>query len=345
MRRIRKVIQKKHNFKFSIPIRSEMEILVEHGDVVKKGDSIIRSNSKRIIESYHLPTELGIRNGSENEHISRLSGEFVSQGEVLAEKVTTAGLGVKKVLATKEGVLSTARLESGYLDILSENVEVELKADVHGDVVSADSRKGLEILTSVWALDIFTKSHGKQEERKQFGEFKMIKDGSSVYTIKDLDDSYYGKIVFAGRFVYPDIVRELYERGAELVIVYAINYIDLRELELPVAVIGGFGQLGFPSKILDFLRAMSGKLVVVDHMEREMLFGDGGEYQAVDDGEKRFHFTEDFGVGTSLIILDIDNFGRVGKVSSIEEDGYLHIEFEGGGNALLSSESVQPISY
>lgn len=344
MRRIKHLIQKKHNHKFHIPAQEDMLMYVKKGGKVRVGSKLFKSRTKRIVDSYHLPSELGIKAGTEMDHIVRLPGEFIGKGEVLAERMASGGLVVKKAISAKEGVLSTARLESGYLDILSEKQDLEVVSDMFGEVIEADARLGINIETTVWAMDFFAKQFGKRDQAHGFGKFKVVNGGGSVYTVKDLEESYYGEIVFAGRFVYPDLVLELYERGAEMVIVYAMNYMDYKSLEVPVIVLGGFGQLAFPKKLQEFISAMDEKLTSLDFKEKEIVFGDAGEY--LSDGSKHadFEFTNTYGVGTEVMLTDAVHFGRVGKVISIEDgNSYLNIELDGGGKVFVSTDVVIPI--
>lgn len=321
-----------------------MKIYVEKGGNVRVGSKLFKSHTKRIVDSYHLPSELGIKPGTEKDHIVRLSGEYIGKGEILAERLASGGLVVKKVISAKEGVLSTARLESGYLDILSEKQDVEIVSDMFGEVVEVDARLGINIETTVWAMDFFAKQLGKREQAHGFGAFKVVGDGSSVYTVKDLEESYYGEIVFAGRFVYPELVLELYERGAEMVVVYAMNYMDYRNLDVPVIVLGGFGQLAFPKKLVEFISAMDGKLASLGFNEREIIFGDAGEYLSDATNHKDYEFTSTFGVGIMVMLTDSVHFGRVGRVVSVEEgDSYLNIELDGGGKVFVSTDVVIPV--
>lgn len=321
-----------------------MHIHVEKGGKVRVGSKLFKSHTKRIIDSYHLPSELGIKAGTEQDHIVRLSGEFIGKGEVLAERLASGGLVVKKAISAKEGVLSMARLESGYLDILSEKQDMEVASDMFGEVVEVDARLGINIETTVWAMDFFAKQFGKRDQAHGFGKFNVIKSGGSVYTAKDLEESYYGGIVFAGRFVYPELVLELYERGAEMVIVYAMNYMDYRDLDVPVIVLGGFGQLAFPKKLQEFISAMDGKLTSLDFKEKEIVFGDAGEYLSEGSKLPDYEFTSTFGVGMEVILTDSVHFGRVGKIVSVEDgDRYLNVELDGGGKVFVSTDVVIPI--
>jgi hypothetical protein len=142
--------------RFLVEIPFDAEITVKRGDQVKKGDLLYIDNSPDIIETYYLPKALGVKAEDADQYIGRVSGQLIEKGDLLAERITTAGMITKRVVAGVDGIVSTKRIKAGYIDIHSESLERELMSPVDGYIVEVKAGKYIEIESSSVAIDYFS---------------------------------------------------------------------------------------------------------------------------------------------------------------------------------------------
>jgi len=343
-----RIFEQYKEYEFTIPLNDSVNLFVKEGESISFGDKLFTRGENATKESLYIPKELGCSVEKSKEYITSLSGEFVQRGDIIAEKVSKNGLTVKRVGAGHSGVISTKRLSDGYIDIIGEQSDVEVKSNFTGKVLSADPVRGLKICAEATAMDLKAVSKdffsAKRERKSITGEFILIGDGTSVYTLKDLEDDYKGKIVFAGRFVYEDVIKKIFELGAVCVLVYAMDYELFRSINLPIGVIGGFGSINCPVEIRQGIADMSRCFVVTDGEEKQLFF--------VKKGNMSLHLSEnqdddfvDMYIGEKVISYDPQSYGRIGKVIALDQESdYLTVEFQKGINSVISINSVDFIS-
>ena len=335
-------------YEFSIPFDTKVNLYVKEGEEIRFGDKLFVRMENAIKESMYIPKILGCSIENCSKYVTALPGEFVGKGELMAERVSSNGLTVKRVSSSQQGVVSIKRLKDGYIDILGEESEVVVKSNFSGKVIYADPIKGLRIQAETTALDLMAISKDFFDARKNnesiAGEFVLLGDGTSVYRVSDLEEDYKGKIVFAGKFVYEEVVKKLFELGALCVLVYSMDYNLFRSINLPVGVIGGFGNIHFPAETRKALVDMSRAFVVADGEEQQLFF--------VKKGDVPLHISEnqdddivDIYVGEKVISYDPQSYGRVGTVINYDEEtNYLTVEFRKGLNSVISLDIVDFIS-
>lgn len=345
MKRLGKLVKRTAHYSLPIPFKGKVDTGLEKGENIKAGDLLFRRNMKKIKKSYYLVKELGIKAEKASDYVARLNGEYVTAGEVLAERLTSGGLVVRKIHATDEGIVSLARLDKGYIDILAESETLEVKSDFRGTVEKIDMGQGMYVNTSIWRMRLTTSLKGSTDEfgAMHAGTFEQIGDGSSIYVVKDLKESYEGKIVFAGRFVYPELVRELYNRGAELVVAYAMDYEDYILLVDHVVLLGGFGNLSFDSYWQKSVSAMFGSFCVVDLTKKFIMWPDNGQFLNTTPNEPESVIVSSIKIGMEVMSNDVEDFNRIGKVIELEEEGFATVEFQDGSRKLLNTEVLTPV--
>ncbi len=338
----RKIFEKYQDYRFNIPYKSGDKVLVKTGDVLKEGSDLIIKRGSHIKNSFFLPEKLDVQTPKLSEYINCIDGELVSKGDVLAEKVMAGGLNIKKVVSPVQGVVDLSRLRSGYLDLLGEESETVVKSTFNGLVEGVDPVEGINILSNAYALDLLcisdslTKPKG---ERMVFGEFVVIGDGKDL--VLDAGDSnYQDKIVFVGKYLHTDLLYDLFEKGAFFVLTYSMDYEDFRRQGLPVGIIGGFGEIYSSKSIIDLISSMNSKFVALDYDESQMFFITQ---------EKEYISKEDLFVksasGSTVISRSLANYGMLGKIVSMEEEGlYANVEWEGGQKSIINIASVEFVS-
>lgn len=261
--------------RFLIEIPVDAEIDVKRGESVKKGELLYQDSSSEIIETYYLPKALGVKADQADQYIGRVSGQLIEKGDLLAERLTNAGLVTKRVVAGVDGIISTKRIKSGYIDILSESNEKSIFSPVDGYIVEIKAGKYIEIEASSIAVDYFSAAHLEKSahhvdtltgEHVVSGRLVSIfrqRAGSSIDSdplsiignksteigkeMELLYDSeiadFAGKLVYVGNFCQPELVKELYKRQALAVIGNSMDYSEMQNLGLPVIILNGYGIL------------------------------------------------------------------------------------------------------
>lgn len=343
-----RIFEQYKEYEFNIPLNDSISLLVKEGDTVNFGDILFVRGENAVKESIYIPKELGCSPDKSSGYLAALPGEYVEKGDIIAEKSSGNGLTVKRIEAGRSGVISTKRLSDGYVDILGEQSNVEIKSNFTGKVVSADPVSGLVISAETTAVDLKAVSkdffNANRNNESISGEFVLLGDGTSVYTVNDLEDDYKGKVVFAGRFVYEDVLKKLFELGAVCVLVYGIDYKLFRSVNLPVGVIGGFGGINFPAEIRKGIADMSRCFVVADGEEKQLFFVKKGNMPLHVSEEQDDDFIDMY-TGEKVMSYDPQSYGKIGKVTAYDkETGYLTIEFQKGINSLVSIDSVDFVS-
>jgi hypothetical protein len=338
----RKIFEKYEEYKFNIPYQSGDTVLVKTGESIKRGERLMIKRGSHITHSFFLPEEIDVQTSKLTEYLNCIDGEFVNKGDVLAERVMPGGLSVKKIVSPVQGVVDLSRLNSGYLDLSGEESELLIESTFRGVVDGIDPVDGINITADSYALDLLCISDSatrSETEKKIFGEFVIIGDGMDlVLRAGDLD--YQDKIVFVGKYLHPDLLHDLFQKGALFVLTYSMDYEDFRKQGLPVGVVGGFGEIYSSKSIIDLISSMDKKFVVVDYDESQMFF--------VTD-EKSYFSKEGLfvktAIGSIVISRALSNYGMFGKVTSVEEEGlYINVDWEGGQRSIISIGNVEFVS-
>lgn len=338
----RKIFEKYEDYKFNIPYKTGDKVKVKANDKLKEGSELIIKKGSHIKKSFFLPEKIGVQTSKLEEYINCLDGELVNKGDVLAQKVMSGGLNVKKIISPSQGVVDLSRLSSGYLDLLGEENEIVLESTFEGVVEGVDPIDGINIVSNAYALDILCISDSltrSKSDRKVFGEFVVIGDGKDLVLHAE-DSDYQDKIVFVGKYLHTELLYDLFEKGALFVLTYSMDYQYYRKQGLPVGVIGGFGEIYSSKAVIDLVSSMDNKFVVVDYDESQMFFiTESKEYSSKED-----LFVKS-AVGSTVLSRSLSNYGMLGEIVSMEEEGlYANVKWEGGQNSIIGLGSVEFVS-
>ncbi|HRI05419.1 MAG TPA: hypothetical protein PLV59_00480 [Candidatus Dojkabacteria bacterium] len=347
MFQLSRLLYRQPSYRLLIPFEGHVQTKVKKGDSVHPGDVLFVKTAKKIISSSFIPTELGVKIEDAKDYIVRLNGEYVLKGEVLAEKMVAGGLSIKRLYAGEDGILNLNRIDKGFVDILSESTSEEYYCESFGRVLDVDLTNGLSIETLVWKLPLLTDNyHEKPNEYKnvRVGNFKVVGDGSSVYVDKNLEDDYKGCIVYAGRFAYPELLKEIYKRGAEYVMVYSMDYQDFASLPFAVGIIGGFGHIPYPKEYVEIAKGMKDSFCSVDLTQNTIVWPDKGRYLTKNPIEINDTFISELRVGMYVRVVDSENFRALARVLDVNTDeNMVSIEFEDGRRSFVSSTILLPV--
>jgi len=338
----RKIFEKYKDYRFSIPYQSGDKVSIKEGESIKKGQEILTKSGSHITHSFYLPEGIDVQVSKLKEHINCIDGELVEKGDVLVERVMPGGLSVKKVVSPVQGVVDLSRLKSGYLDILGEEEETIVKSSFEGVVEGIDPIDGINVISDAYALDLLSISDANnrgKKDRRIVGEFTVIGNGRDL-VLKADEESYRDKVVFTGKYLHPELLYDLFQKGALFVLTYSMDYMDFRKQGLPVGIVGGFGEIYSSKDIAELISSMESVFVIVDYDESQIFFVTNNKTYTTK--EELFVKTA---IGSKVISRALSNYGMLGKVVGVEEESnYINVEWEGGQRTIINIGSVEFVS-
>lgn len=337
----RKIFERYEKYQFNIPYKSGDKPLVKMGDKLKKGTKLLRKKGSNIKYSFYLPEQIGGEASKALNFINCIDGEFMNKGDILAQRVVAGGLTVKKLISPTQGVVDLSRIDRGYLDLLGEESELLVKSTFTGAVEELNPVDGINIVSGTYALDILAISDlslRNTQDSKIIGEFVVLGDGKELL-LQSEEESYKDKIVFVGKYLHPELMFDLFEKGALFVLTYSMEYEDFRRRGLPVGVIGGFGEIYSSNKMVDFIASIKQNFAIVDYTESQMFFvTDSKTYKAKED-----LFVKSAS-GSAVISRSLSNYGMLGEIESVEDDVVVTVKWETGQRTMINIGSLEFVS-
>ncbi|PKN03024.1 hypothetical protein CVU76_03295 [Candidatus Dojkabacteria bacterium HGW-Dojkabacteria-1] len=326
-----RIFEKYTDYKFSIPLKGNEKVFVKQGSYVKIGDKLFEGYNSGIKKSIYLPKIINCKVEDSFKYISRINGEYVDEGDILAQKVSSGGLTVTEAVASVSGILDLSRISKGYMDILGEETSTIFESDFDGYINTINPNDGMVVTADATCIDAVATT---KTESKYFGKLEILADGNSIVTEKILDTDYSGKIVWVGPVLYDRVAFELFERGAVAILTYAISYSEFRNIGLPVAVLGGFGSVHCDPKFIDRLITLKGRLTILDGIENQLFIISG------DIKENRGWFVDQY-INQTVISRAQSSYGYIGKIVDMQGDsGYVFVDFDKKGKSLLHIGSL-----
>ncbi len=332
-----RLLEKYDSYIFRIPVSSRDDVKVKTGDNVKEGMDLYVRKGSNACHSFYLPDQLHCTIDTVSKYITCIDGEFVNEGDVLAEKVSAGGLTVKKLISPSSGIVDLTRMKSGYIDVLGEEHETLVKSSFNAEILDVNPLEGITLKTSALALDLLSVSSA--ERVLLAGEFVALNMGKDI-KLKGDDASYEGKIVFVGKHLHSSLLRDLFEKGAKFVLTYSMDYQDFRNQGLPIGLIGGFGEIYSGEELLTQLSELNGSYVVVDFDESQMFFLK--ETKRLN--TKESVFVKNL-VGSKIVSHTLGSYGMAGEIIGVEGSSYVTVEWEHGGRSVTNLGSLEFVSY
>lgn len=321
-----RLFEKYTDYKFSIPLTGREKIFVKQGSYVNEGEKLFEGVGSGVKKSIYLPKILNCSLEEIHKYVSRIDGEYVDEGEVIAERVSKGGLSILKALSPVSGILDLNRVSKGYIDVLGEESSSVFVSDFNGYINTVNPNDGMVITTDAVCIDAVATT---KSENRFFGKLDILADGNSIVTEKALEEDYSGKIVWVGPYLYDRVAYELFERGAVAIITYAISYREFRNIGLPIAVLGGFGSVHCDSRFINNLISLKNRLVILDGYENQLFVISKFEK------ENKGWFVNGY-INQVVISRSPNTYGYIGKIIDIQGDsGYVYVDFEKKGQLLV----------
>ncbi|MBP5204555.1 hypothetical protein J6Z48_02850 [bacterium] len=340
----RNLFEKYDNYIFGVPYKENDRVLVNKGDKIKEGTDIIEKYIHTSKYSFYLPTQIGCEQNKAEKYVSCMDGELVTKGSVLAERMVAGGLSIKKLISPCEGVVDLTKIKSGYLDILGEENTVTLKSSFSGKVEDVNPLDGIVVKSPASAIDIkaisdIVNTDGQPSNKKIFGEFVTLGDGKEVL-LKAEGDDYHNKIVFVGKHLHPKLLHDLFEKGADFVLTYSMDYQEFRKQGLPVGVFGGFGDIYCSDEFCKLVSSMKGSFAIMDYNESQLFFLND---LAMKNKDKNI-FLQKLN-GATVKSLSSGNYSMLGTIIDLEEDkSDILVKWENGRTGNINIGNVEFVS-
>jgi hypothetical protein len=321
-----RVFEKYTDFEVKIPLNEGDRVLVKKG-LIKPGEPFLHREESTLKKTINLPKILKCKEKECVKSITKIDGEYVEKGEVIAQKTSKGGLSMTEVKSPINGILELSKLEYGYVDILGEEKESVLESNFSGEVVGIDPIDGLVIKSNFVSLDAVVSS---KREGRILGKLEVLGDGKSILKEDVLEEDYRGKIVWVGPYLYNLVAVELFERGALGVLTYAMSYEDFRNMGLPVMILGGFGSVHCDSMFLDKLLTFKDSYLILDSNENQIFFLKDSNV------DNREWFLNTY-INQLVISRSTSTYGYIGKVLANEQDSSnLVVDFGKRGTSVIN---------
>nr|MBN1229495.1 hypothetical protein [Anaerolineae bacterium] len=240
-----------------IPRRSIPRVLV--GQTVKATEILAVTEVVSKHRVVNVAERLGINPRKVEASLVKREGELVEQGEPIA--VRGGFLRKRRVGAPISGRI--VRVESGQMLIEGERITIEVKAPVPGRIVDIVQDEYILLETTGAQIQIAW-GHGELT----WGTLKVLDEEPSMKTDSErFNIDHRGAIVAIGSPLTPEFLKSAADIRVKGVIASSMNasLIPLaKEMEFPVGITQGFGQLAMSERILSLLKNYNGREIAID---------------------------------------------------------------------------------
>jgi len=319
------------SYTFNIPLTGGEKIYVKNQQKILSGDNLFSKTENRIKESYFLVDELGCKSSECYKYILCIDGSYIEKGEVLAEKASRNGLTVKQIVANVSGIVELERINKGFLDILAEEEEIDVKSNFSGIVLDILPGDHIDIASPASALDL---SATTLFDEKLFGNMVFVNKGDKLTSeIPDIDLK--GKIAWIGAYLPLNLALKTFQKGAKAILCYSMEYDDFKNLGLPIGVIEGFGKIHCDEKFLTELYKIDEKFVVIDGQENQFFIAKSEQKERI---ENEFFIKEL--LGAQVISRHSAHYGYIGTIVQTNDLNYVTVDFDKSGKSIVDLGSL-----
>ncbi len=331
----------------SIVLKKQRILPLKGHVLVKKGDKVTAETL--VAETYlpgnvlpmNLANKLGVTPNLVMEYLKVKPGQFLKEGDILAENNGFFGTGLFKTKVTSpiNGEVESVSHHTGQILLREPRIPVQIKAFIDGIIVEIIQDEGVVIENkSAYIQGIF----GIGGETT--GEIKILaKNGLQVLEDGMIDSSCKGKLIVGGSMVTLKAIKKAIELGVNGIITGGIDDQDIKDLlgyDIGVAITGhehlgvtilvteGFGKIEMAEKTFNLLKKFEGKQTSM-HGKTQIRAGvirpeiiipvefKEDELQAV---EAEMPTLEE---GTVIRVIRQPGFGKIGTVVGLPEE--LHV--------------------
>jgi hypothetical protein len=330
-----RVFEHYNRYNFKIPLSGGESLYVKNQQEVKIGDPLFSKTENQIKDSYFLVDELNCKASECLRYVSCIDGEYINKGEVIAEKSTSKGLSVKRLLSKQEGIVDLERINQGFIDILGEEEQITVQSKFEGIVIDTLPGSHIAIQSPASALDLGATTNFKE---RIFGDIVVLNKENKI--ISDIPDvSLKGKIAWVGSYLPTDLTLRVFQKGARAILTYSMEYDDFRTIGLPIGIIEGFGKIYCDEKFLKEFYKIDDKFAVLDNEEKQLFIAK----QQQNEQSPTDFFVKEL-LGATVISRHSSHYGYIGTIVQINDLNYVTIDFGSSGKSIVDLGSLDFIS-
>jgi hypothetical protein len=349
------------------------EVLVKVGDRVSAETVVAHTKLPGNVQTINVANKLSLLPEDIHGHMLRKLGEWVDEGEVIAESKSFFGLFKSHCKMPVGGTIESVSDITGQVIIREKAIPVEVNAYIDGDIMEVYEKEGVLVRTRATFVQGIFGIGGEA-----VGILDVVVDRPDQILVPDrLDASHKGKILLAGSLITIDVLNRARELGVKALIAGGIGDADLRtilgydlgvaitgseEIGLTVVVTEGFGEMTMAKRTFDLLVSRRGMKASISGAT-QIRAGVIRPEVVIPLEAARSAKDEQFGgdapssglvVGSPVRVIREPYFGRIGRVASLPPElqkleteamvRVLSVEFEdGGAPAVIPRANVELI--
>ncbi len=172
-------------FKYELPLKTKLNF--NAGEKVKKDDIIGVTRDFEVLQTFNLIELLKVKPQEVKKYIKVFDKEYISEGDILAERSVMGGLGKYEAISEFDGFVDLSEIKKGTLKILGEIKESVIRASANATIDTVIRGECIEVKSNVLSISL-NSSFGKGE---YMGEFIYFPKEGNIEELDIMD-----KVVF-----------------------------------------------------------------------------------------------------------------------------------------------------
>lgn len=313
------------------------DVLVQVGDTVEARDIAAQTHMPGNVTPVNLANKLSMPPGDIAECLLKKQGDRIEVGDLLARTKGIFGLMKTEFKSPAAGTLESISDVTGQLMIRGENIPVEVRAYLKGEVVEVLPSEGVAIEADVTFIQGIFGIGGEAFGPIHMACTRQDEELSENLITADMKD----RVVVGGARMTGAAVREAIKVGAAAVVSGGMDDQDLRDIlgyDLGVAITGsekigttliiteGFGDIAMAQRTFELFASRAGDDAAVTGatqiragvMRPEILIPLSEEEKSSEPEAE--HDSGVLDIGTPVRIIRDPHFGIIGEVGSLPNE-------------------------
>jgi len=353
-----------------LPLKGE--VLVKVGDRVKAETVVARTELPGNVQTVNVANKLSILPEDIERHMLVKVGDWVEEGQYIAESRSFFGLFKSRCTMPVSGTIESISDITGQVIVREKAIPVEVNAYVDGEVVELYENEGVMVRTVATFVQGIFGIGGES-----IGILEVVASGPDQPLKPELiTPDHKGKIVLGGSLVTIEALRRAQEVGVRGIIAGGIGDADLRtilgydlgvaitgseEIGLTVVVTEGFGKMTMAHRTFDLLTSRQGMKTSISgatqiragviRPEVVIPLDSTGRSEGGNDVEDAP--STGLAIGSHVRVIREPYFGRIGRVTALPPElqkleteamvRVLEVEFDDGTRATIPRANVELI--
>jgi len=353
-----------------LPLKGE--VLVKVGDRAKAETVVARTELPGNVQTVNVANKLSILPEDIERHMLVKVGDWVEEGQYIAESRSFFGLFKSRCTMPVSGTIESISDITGQVIVREKAIPVEVNAYVDGEVVELYENEGVMVRTVATFVQGIFGIGGES-----IGILEVVASGPDQPLKPELiTPDHKGKIVLGGSLVTIEALRRAQEVGVRGIIAGGIGDADLRtilgydlgvaitgseEIGLTVVVTEGFGKMTMAHRTFDLLTSRQGMKTSISgatqiragviRPEVVIPLDSTGRSEGGNDVEDAP--STGLAIGSHVRVIREPYFGRIGRVTALPPElqkleteamvRVLEVEFDDGTRATIPRANVELI--